>query len=264
LVLVGIHFGENTGGVGAAPITLTDSSPVNLSAVVEGDMLKIQLMPDGINELYGFQLDIGYDNQMLKAISVTEGQMLSFDGCHTYWYQPEIDRQTGNIQNIAATRLQVQSGTNGNGLLATISFRIKDANKLHQSTLLLKNVKLVDSKGTLLVALNQAHLLQLESIIIPQRNLLAQNYPNPFNPETWIPYQLAQDSEVTISIYNQKGQLVRFINLGAKPTGMYFTKGRAGYWDGKNDQGEKVASGLYFYQLKSGDFSAVRKMLIVK
>ena len=125
-------------------------------------------------------------------------------------------------------------------------------------------MKLVDSKGTLLAAFNQVRPLQIESIIIPQKNLLAQNYPNPFNPETWIPYQLAQDSDVTISIYNQKGQLVRLINLGTKPAGVDFTKSRVAYWDGKNDWGEKVASGLYFYRLKAGDFSAVRKMLIMK
>jgi hypothetical protein len=93
---------------------------------------------------------------------------------------------------------------------------------------------------------------------------LLQNYPNPFNPETWIPYQLAQDSEVTISIYDGKGQLVRFINAGDKPAGVYFTKDRAVYWDGINDQGEKVTSSLYFYQLKAGEFSATRRMVIVK
>jgi len=99
--------------------------------------------------------------------------------------------------------------------------------------------------------------------LIPETELL-QNYPNPFNPETWIPYQLAQDSEVIISIYDQKGQLVRLINLGVKAVGMYFTKDRATYWDGRNDVGEKVASGLYYYKLKTDNFSAVRRMLIVK
>ena len=98
----------------------------------------------------------------------------------------------------------------------------------------------------------------------PVKTVLLQNYPNPFNPETWIPYQLAQDSEVTISIYDGKGQFVRFINLGAKFAGVYFTKNRAVYWDGRNGYGEKVASGLYFYQLKAGDFSATRKMVILK
>jgi len=99
--------------------------------------------------------------------------------------------------------------------------------------------------------------------LIPETKLF-QNYPNPFNPETWIPYQLAQDSEVTISIYSQKGQLVRLITLGAKPVGRYVTKDRAAYWDGKNNAGEKVASSLYFYQIKTGDFTATRKMVIVK
>jgi len=98
----------------------------------------------------------------------------------------------------------------------------------------------------------------------PSKTALLQNYPNPFNPETWIPHQLAEDCEVNISIYDCKGQPVHLINLGVKPAGVYFTKDRAVYWDGRNDKGEKVASGLYFYQLKAGDFSSTRKMVILK
>jgi len=99
---------------------------------------------------------------------------------------------------------------------------------------------------------------------LPEKTVLLQNYPNPFNPDTWIPFKLSGDSEVKVSIYDGKGQLVRFIDLGAKPAGVYLTRDKAAYWDGRNDRGEKVASGLYFYQLKAGDFSATLKMVIVK
>ncbi len=95
-------------------------------------------------------------------------------------------------------------------------------------------------------------------------NQLLQNYPNPFNPETWIPFQLAQNASVTISVYNTKGQLIRTIALGNKQAGIYTSKSKAAYWDGRCSLGEKVASGVYFYMLQAGNFTATRRMLIVK
>ena len=91
-----------------------------------------------------------------------------------------------------------------------------------------------------------------------------QNYPNPFNPETFIPYQLAFDAVVNINIYDITGRLVRGLRLGRQTANVYFTKGKAAYWDGRGEHGEKVASGVYFYTLKAGDFSATRKMTILK
>ena len=99
---------------------------------------------------------------------------------------------------------------------------------------------------------------------IPSHTELLQNWPNPFNPDTWLPYQLAQEASVRISIYSVKGQIVRTLNLGPKPAGPYITKVKAAYWDGKNNFGEKVASGLYFYTLQAGDFRAIRKMILLK
>ena len=106
--------------------------------------------------------------------------------------------------------------------------------------------------------------VSLESIGQPMQNLLLQNYPNPFNPETWIPYQLAKDASVSVSIYDTTGQLVRTLPIGFKPTGFYNSQGRAAYWDGRNAVGERVASGLYFYTITAENFTATRKMLIVK
>ena len=99
---------------------------------------------------------------------------------------------------------------------------------------------------------------------IQRETKLAQNYPNPFNPETWIPYRLAKDADVIIEIYNISGQLTRTLYLGNQNAGNYLGKGDAAYWDGRNSSGQKVASGLYFYTLQAGDFSAVRKIILVK
>jgi len=100
--------------------------------------------------------------------------------------------------------------------------------------------------------------------LCPVKTALFQNYPNPFNPETWIPYQIAQDAKVKIEIFNIVGKLIRRIELGNQAAGWYVTKARAAYWNGCNETGEVVASGIYFYKLSAGNYSAVRKLLIVK
>ena len=107
-------------------------------------------------------------------------------------------------------------------------------------------------------------LEQLLFALIPKETALLANYPNPFNPETWIPYQLANPAEVTLHIYAVNGELVRTLALGHQPAGMYQTRTRAAYWDGRNALGEPVASGVYFYTLTAGDYTATRKMLIRK
>ena len=105
------------------------------------------------------------------------------------------------------------------------------------------------------------HLL---AALTPQETALLSNYPNPFNPETWIPYQLAEAADVTLTIYAVDGTVLRTLVLGHQPIGIYQDKSRAAYWDGRNALGEPVASGVYFYTLQAGDFTATRKMLIRK
>ena len=107
-------------------------------------------------------------------------------------------------------------------------------------------------------------LQRLLTMLTPKETALLPNFPNPFNPETWIPYQLAEPADVSLSIYDVKGLLVRKLTLGHQPAGMYHSKSRAAYWDGRNKVGEPVASGVYFYTLTADDFTATRKMLILK
>ena len=100
--------------------------------------------------------------------------------------------------------------------------------------------------------------------LAPEETALLPNYPNPFNPETWIPYQLAKDSDVTITIYDTQGVSVCRLPIGFQFAGYYTDRSRAVYWDGRNNVGERVASGMYFYTFTAGDFTATRKMLIRK
>ncbi|MDE0043309.1 MAG: dockerin type I domain-containing protein, partial [Candidatus Poribacteria bacterium] len=107
----------------------------------------------------------------------------------------------------------------------------------------------------------------LESLLAafaPRETALLPNYPNPFNPETWIPYRLATDANAQISIYDSRGILVRQLDLGHQPAGHYINRGRAAYWDGRNEHAETVASGVYFYQLRTADYSHMRRMVVVK
>ena len=110
----------------------------------------------------------------------------------------------------------------------------------------------------LLTALNRRDLP------VPKETVLLANYPNPFNPETWIPYELAEAAEVQVSIHAADGTLVRALELGQRSAGVYQSRSRAAYWDGRNAQGEPVASGVYFYTLTAGEFKATRKMVIRK
>ena len=108
------------------------------------------------------------------------------------------------------------------------------------------------------------YLQQLIATARPEKTQLLANYPNPFNPETWIPYELATDTDVRITIYNAQGVVIRTLQLGQQSAGYYTDRERAAYWDGRNALGEQVASGLYFYQLETDTMSALRKMVILK
>ena len=122
----------------------------------------------------------------------------------------------------------------------------------------------LENDGSIAFQLGIANLQKLLASLIPEETALLANYPNPFNPETWIPYHLATDAEVTLTLYAANGQVMRTLVLGHQSAGMYHRKSRAAYWDGRNAQGEKVASGIYFYTLSAGDFTATRKLLIRK
>ncbi len=100
--------------------------------------------------------------------------------------------------------------------------------------------------------------------ITPAQSVLLQNYPNPFNPETWIPYHLKEADSVSIAIYDTAGGLVRTLYLGHRDVGVYVSRSKAAYWDGKNNVGERVASGIYFYNITAGSFSAIKKMVIAQ
>ena len=122
----------------------------------------------------------------------------------------------------------------------------------------------LENDGSLAFKQGIENLQTLLASLTYEKTALHRNYPNPFNPETWIPYQLSVPAEVALTIYDMNGGVVRHIALGYQAAGMYQNRSRAVYWDGRNQFGESVASGLYFYTLTAGDFTATRRMVILK
>ena len=110
----------------------------------------------------------------------------------------------------------------------------------------------------------RSEMMTVTVLPVIKETVLRQNYPNPFNPETWLPYELAKDADVSLDIYSTRGQLVRSLDLGFQQRGRYVSREKAAYWDGRNNYGERVASGIYFYVMRAGDYTAARKMVILK
>ena len=121
-----------------------------------------------------------------------------------------------------------------------------------------------ENDGSIIFRQGITNLQKLLASLTPIKTKLLANYPNPFNPETWIPYHLAEPAEVVLTIYSANGRIIRTLVLGHQDAGIYKSRSRAAYWDGRNSMGELVASGIYFYTLTAGDFTATRKMLIRK
>ena len=122
----------------------------------------------------------------------------------------------------------------------------------------------LENDGSIAFQHGIANLQRLLASLIPEKTTLLANYPNPFNPETWIPYHLAKPSEIVITIYDARGSTIRRLDLGHQREGYYTHRSRAAYWDGRNAVGERVASGIYFYQLQADNVSLLRKMVILK
>jgi hypothetical protein len=158
-----------------------------------------------------------------------------------------IDPNTGQLQTNAALDFETKSS------YTDLAVRATDSGGLVGSVLVTVNVTDVGGAAP-----------SIETQVLPETTELLLNYPNPFNPETWIPYQLANPAEVTLTIYDIRGVVVRKLALGHQPAGMYRSRSRAIHWDGRNGMGEKVASGIYFYTLKAGDYFATQKLLIRK
>jgi YVTN family beta-propeller protein len=209
------------------------------------ERLVVSIKIDDATDIFSGGITLSYDEKILKLIEVKKTVLTS--GC--VMFQKISDGQV-NISFASAEPLH------GKGSLSYVTFEVLRGFDKAASLLILSQVNL--NEGVLVTKRNG----RLEQF--PTYTQLLPNYPNPFNPETWIPFNLAKEAKVTINIYNVQGQLIRSLTLGTMPAGAYVVKERAAYWDGRNNKGERVASGMYFYTLQAGKFTAMRKMVIVK
>ena len=177
----------------------------------------------------------------------------------------EVDMNGDGIVNILDLILVSQNMGESNGLAAPSILSVDDIHGLDPAIIRvwIEHAQ-VEDDGSIAFQEGIANLQRLLASLIPEKTALLPNYPNPFNPETWIPYQLSEPAEVTLRIYSVNGILVRTLALGQMSAGIYQSRSRAAYWDGRNTVGERVASGVYFYQLQADNLSLLRKMLIMK
>jgi len=166
-----------------------------------------------------------------------------------------------NVGEPGEVRISLASATGlKSDTLAHVRFQVLADSR---SPLTLGSVRLYDLDALPLVSRPMDSQF-ISYMMAPERSNLLQNFPNPFNPETWIPYQLREDAPVTIRIYSLSGELVRGLSLGSKSAGVYVSTDRAAHWDGRNEAGESVASGIYFYNIQAGELTATRKMVVAK
>ena len=230
-----------------------NSSPRNYTVMIpeqsakSGDRIDVPIFTSDATGLMAGGITLKYNPAILKAVNVTS-QTLFLNGAYN---KANVNRQ-GEVRFAFATTQPMK----GHGNLFTVEFEILPNTTGETSPLILDNVELSNSLS----------ITKMDGsvTVLPSSSALLQNFPNPFNPETWIPFELAKEAEVVIRIYNIKGELVRTLSIGYKPAGSYLSKEKAVFWNGKNQNGEAVANGLYFYTLKAGKFQATRNMILVK
>ena len=233
LVLQNFEFGATTGD-------LIPAGPHQVSITVEGRLATGDVNRDGRVSILDLIL---VAQQLGKRVSAGTAVDVNGDGVVSILDLIRV------AQGIAGSSAAPPVGTEGVDA-ATIEAWIAQARLEDDSSLAFKQ--------------GIENLEKLLASLIPEETALLTNYPNPFNPETWIPYQLAESAEVTLTIYDINGQLVRRLAMGHQAAGMYQSRSRAAYWDGRNQLGESVANGLYFYTLTAGEFTATQRMVILK
>ena len=218
----------------------------------DGQRLDVSIDLGSVDDVYSADIVMTYNSQALALVDVSGTSSVS------KWLLNHGTKKEEGIGSSAPLRISLAGASQptAGGPLVNVSF---DVCGLDDPSLwnAIRQLNIAEFKlnGGMLKATTQN---------LPRTFVLLQNYPNPFNPETWIPYQLSEAADVTITIYNVNGLIMRRLELGKKMPGYYIDQARAAHWDGTNELGEEVSSGIYFYQLRTGRDTSVRKMIILK
>ncbi len=238
----------------------TFSAAINISDI-GGDSAGIGI------QLMAFRLHISFDPNILEVVEINEGSLLPSVGA-TNWTEPNINNAAGNITDIESSLIG-EWGPDVGGTLAVVTFKaigtgesyIRSVGRYYMKS---PDIEVHDSRWKPVIVVSRYGSVTVYDSANVDETTVFQNYPNPFNPETWIPYQLAESSDVTIRVHGATGQLIRTLDMGNKKAGSYVTKDAAAYWDGTNDAGEHVSSGVYFYSIHAGEHITTRKMIIAQ
>jgi len=234
-----------------------------------------------VSNLGGVEFTIRYDPKVIeiKTDDVIVGDFLPKN--RLLLLGPQFKEMNGFRElTYGLSLLGNEPGSSGHGILAQITVKslsfgitsldLRDVNLLDAS-LQVKRIPVETRDDSITVlpdviaGIEERATIQNSTVeIFPIHNKLLQNYPNPFNPETWIPFELAKDTEVAIRIFNIQGQLIRTLDIGRQKAGVYHSKDKSAYWDGKTQSGESAPSGIYFYTIQAGRFTASRKMILLR
>ena len=252
----------------AAPSVISNvvrlSTPITPEVVQMNEAINVSFVVD-FNRVRGYAFEVEYDPKSLGLVegSVQEGELFgaNVDRSRSFFISRDYETNYGTRKIIVANMITGdEDSIMGTGSLAKFRFIARTDNI---SELQFKELTVVGDDQNLMKLPNVWNR-SIEPLKVPSQTELIQNYPNPFNPETWIPYRLSQPSSVTIVVYDATGQQIRRIDIGVQPVGDYTRKNHAIYWDGQNDFGEQVASGVYFYELITNHYDAIKKMVILK
>lgn len=236
------------------------------TSVTVGETFLIDVIIDSAKNLGSFQFDIEYWSRIVRTDAACIGDFLGSTGRNVATVGPAIDNtsDSGKV-TFGGFSFGTNNGPNGTGVLASIRFTAQETGS---TVLALKNIQITDIDSNLLplklvidgyVSIISPEAVNSSDIILPQKSFLWPNYPNPFNPETMIRYQLPKPVEVRLEICNITGQLIKALVDQNQPAGYYSVT-----WNGKNDTGQHLSSGVYFYVLKAGSFVQIRKMVLVR
>jgi hypothetical protein len=263
LVLVARRFGE---AAVAATASRNVGGQLDIASTLQTTLRESEIAfnvalrngADGTS-IDGYAVDVAFDPSLLHFQGLEEGNM----------FGETAFRYLSDSAELARGRVRLMSVRIGDATadpsqpLAQARFHILGNPQAAMTSLRVQQVMFGTREGQRLLGKLQTPT-RLTLLTSGKGTLAGTNYPNPFNPETWIPYQLAEESAVRVRIFTDNGQLVRELNLGVQPAGGYVTRDRAAYWDGKNALGETVSSGLYFYEFRAGNYAKVGRMLILK
>jgi hypothetical protein len=279
ITAIGSSWGNDYDGAPSAPmpnLPIASVSRCNIKMAAQrnvkvGDEVFIDILIEEAKDIYAMDFEVSFDPGLVKIEQIERGSFFSNASIQTdallpaetpasfSWIAGETDQNRGRISpTLTAVPLGSSAGKSGDGVIARLKLTAVSGGAFSIS---LKNVHAYDSKLNSIAASPTGVTFSIEAA----KYRLAQNYPNPFNPETWIPYALEKEcNKVTVIIYSALGEEIRRLNLGRRNAGFYTTKERAVYWDGRNEDGISVASGIYFYQISADKFSAVRKMVVLR